>query len=49
MEPRFSGPYPLGCVMIAISYVWWMAQGCVFPIVSILLFRMKEVERLFVR
>jgi hypothetical protein len=43
------GSSMLDTMMIAVGYVSWMVQGCLFPVIVILVFRMKEVERLFVR
>src|SRR5688572_392797 len=35
--------------MMALSYVSWMVQGCLFPVLVLVVFRMKEVARLFAK
>ena len=35
--------------MLALSYVSWMVQGCLFPVLVLVVFRIKEVEQLFAR
>ena len=42
-------PAMLESGMMVLNYVAWMVQGCVFPVLTIVIFRMKAVEQLFVR
>src|SRR5688572_3178541 len=39
----------LEMMMMVLSYVSWMVQGCLFPILVLVVFRMKEVARLFAK
>lgn len=39
----------LEVTILALSYVSWMVQGCLFPVLVLVVFRIKEVERLFAR